>query len=212
MTTTNSIASSVWPNHSSASGTQHTLGSVCRPEREHADGVFDQAEVRGKQAKRQADHQPERMYPTQQPGQRHPGGARPACRRARRSRDSARRSPARATAPATRFARGQRCRLPEQQARRRKAARSASAFHKAALPAVTLCLQRRGDFAARGRATSRLLMSRGRGRPIANCSRIRPGRGDISITRSARHSRLAHIVRHEDDGLSSFLPDRWISP
>ena len=31
MTTTNSIALSVWPNHSSASGTQQTLGSVCSP-------------------------------------------------------------------------------------------------------------------------------------------------------------------------------------
>ncbi len=31
MTTTNSMAPSVWPNHSSASGTQQTLGRVCRP-------------------------------------------------------------------------------------------------------------------------------------------------------------------------------------
>ncbi len=31
MTTTNSMAPSVCPNHSSASGTQHTLGRVCSP-------------------------------------------------------------------------------------------------------------------------------------------------------------------------------------
>ena len=37
MTTTNSIALSVCPNQSSASGTQQTLGSVCKPEREHAE-------------------------------------------------------------------------------------------------------------------------------------------------------------------------------
>src|SRR5205814_9450452 len=31
MITTNNIAPSVWPNHSSASGTQQTLGKVCKP-------------------------------------------------------------------------------------------------------------------------------------------------------------------------------------
>jgi len=31
ITVTNSIAPSVWPNQSSASGTQQTLGSVCMP-------------------------------------------------------------------------------------------------------------------------------------------------------------------------------------
>ena len=43
MMTTNNIAVSVWPNHSSASGTQHTLGRVCKPERQHAQRVLARA-------------------------------------------------------------------------------------------------------------------------------------------------------------------------
>ena len=41
MTTTNSMALSVWPNQSSASGTQQTLGRVCKPSASDADGVLD---------------------------------------------------------------------------------------------------------------------------------------------------------------------------
>ena len=55
MMTTNSIALSVWPNQSSASGTQHTLGSVCSPSASDADRVLEELRARGEQAERQAD-------------------------------------------------------------------------------------------------------------------------------------------------------------
>src|SRR5208337_2828903 len=53
MMTTKSIAVSVCPNQSSASGTQQTLGSVCKPRREHTNCVFAKLEPRRQQPERQ---------------------------------------------------------------------------------------------------------------------------------------------------------------
>ena len=49
-------------------------------------------------------------------------------------------------------------------------------------------------------------MSRGRGRGISKTLAIRPGRDDISTTRSPKADRLTHVVGHENNRLVAFAP------
>ena len=61
MMTTNSIAPSVWPNQSSASGTQHTLGSVCSPSASTPIVSSKNLRRAGQQPERQADDDADRV-------------------------------------------------------------------------------------------------------------------------------------------------------
>ena len=129
-----------------------------------------------------------------------------ACRRATPPTDIRRRPAAAATAPAT----SGRSQWPPATPRPSSAEEQGDhqcPFHSAAsLDAIRWCFSAAVIRCTMG-ASSGLLMSRGRGKGISNCSRIRPGLRRHQDDAVAEADRLAHVVRDEHDGLAAAAPD-----